>query len=128
MNKNGISNKFSVIDNKNLTGNRMYGKSTNMTKINKLEEEPRKNESISAKKEGEKNNNIRAKSFIPKIKLNYKSSETKIKYNIKDRKKSQNLYKKKFDEIENDQEQDPINKLQNIQKFIKGILHDFKDK
>ena len=106
----------------------MHGKSTNLTKIYKLEEEPRKNESISAKKEGEKNNNQRAKSFIPKIKLNYKSSETKIKYNIKDRKKSQNHYKKKFEEIENDQEQDPLNKLQNIQKFIKGILHDFKDK
>ena len=128
MNKNDIGNKVSVIDNKNLTGNRMYGKSTNMTKIYKLEEEPRKNESISAKKEGEINNNQRAKSLIPKIKLNYKSSETKIKYNIKDRRKSQNHYKKKFDEIENDHEQDPINKLQNIQKFIKGILHDFKDK
>ena len=128
MNKNDISNKVSIIDNKNLTGNRMHGKSTNLTKIYKLEEEPRKNESISAKKEGEKNNNQRAKSFIPKIKLNYKSSETKIKYNIKDRKKSQNHYKKKFEEIENDQEQDPLNKLQNIQKFIKGILHDFKDK
>ena len=127
-NKNDINNKVSVIDNKNLTGNRMHGKSTNLTKIYKLEEEPRKNESISAKKEGEKNNNQRAKSFIPKIKLNYKSSETKIKYNIKDRKKSQNHYKKKFEEIENDQEQDPLNKLQNIQKFIKGILHDFKDK
>ena len=127
-NKNDISNKVSIIDNKNLTGNRMHGKSTNLTKIYKLEEEPRKNESISAKKEGEKNNNIRAKSFIPKIKLNYKSSEAKIKYNIKDRKKSQNHYKKKFEEIENDQEQDPLNKLQNIQKFIKGILHDFKDK
>jgi len=128
MNKNDIGNKVSVIDNKNLTGNRMHGKSTNMTKIYKLEDEPRKNESISAKKEGEINNNQRAKSFIPKIKLNYKSSETKIKYNIKERKKSQNQYKKKFDEIENDQDQDPINKLQNIQKFIKGILHDFKDK
>jgi len=127
MNKNDISNKVSVIDNKNLTGNRMYGKSTNMTKKYKLEEEPRKNDPISAKKEGEKFSQQRAKSFIPKLKLNYKSSETKIKYNIKDKKKSQNHYKKKFDEIENDQEQDPINKLQNIQKFIKGILHDFKD-
>ena len=128
MNKNDISNKVGLVDNKNLTGNRMYGKSTNMTKIYKLEEEPRKNGLISAKKEEEKYDKQRAKSFIPKIKINYKSSEIKIKYNIKDRKKSQNHYKKKFDEIENDQDQDPINKLQNIQKFIKGILHDFKDK
>ena len=57
-------------------------------------------------------------------KITPKSSEIKIKYTVKTREKNNN--KNNFKSKEDDD--DPIYKLQNIQKYIKGILNEYKDK
>ena len=54
-----------------------------------------------------------------------KSSEIKIRYAVKERK---NNNFRKTNKNENDREDDPINKLQNIQQYIKGILNEYKAK
>ena len=51
-----------------------------------------------------------------------KSSEINIKYTVKERNVNKNNNNKSKDD------DDPINKLQNIQKYIKGILNEYKDK
>ena len=110
-----------------MTGNRINGKSSNITKIYRLEEETKKNNNIVfVKKNGEKKNQQRSRSLIPKLKFTPKSSEVKIKYAVKERKMSYNNKFSKKNESEN--ENDPINKLQNIQNYIKDILHEYKGK
>ena len=84
-----------------------------MVKKYKIEEEYKKNNYETNKKEK------RNRSYMPKI--TPKSSEIKIKYSVKERKKNKNEFKSKDDD-------DPIFKLQDIQKYIKGILKEYKDK
>jgi hypothetical protein len=117
-NKVGIS----LVDKKNMTGNGGNGKSSNMTKIYRFEEESKKNNTVFSKKKEERKIQQRSRSLIPKVKFTPKSSEVKIKYTIKDRKQSYNNKKS-----ENGAD-DPINKLQNIQNYIKGILNEYKQK
>jgi hypothetical protein len=117
-NKVGIS----LVDKKNMTGNGGNGKSSNMTKIYRFEEESKKNNTLFSKKKEERKIQQRSRSLIPKAKFTPKSSEVKIKYTIKDRKQSYNNKKS-----ENGAD-DPINKLQNIQNYIKGILNEYKQK
>ena len=116
-NKMGVS----LVDKKNMTGNGGNGKSSNMTKIYRFEEESKKNNTVFSKK-NERKIQQRSRSLIPKAKFTPKSSEVKIKYTIKDRKQSYNNKKS-----ENGAD-DPINKLQNIQNYIKGILNEYKQK
>ena len=52
-------------------------------------------------------------------KITPKSSEIKIKYSVKERNK--NVYKSNQEDDDN-----PIYKLQSIQKYIKGILKEYK--
>jgi hypothetical protein len=116
-NKMGVS----LVDKKNMTGNGGNGKSSNMTKIYRFEEESKKNNTVFSKK-NERKIQQRSRSLIPKAKFTPKSSEVKIKYTIKERKQSYNNKK-----TENAAD-DPINKLQNIQNYIKGILNEYKQK
>ena len=116
-NKMGVS----LVDKKNMTGNGGNGKSSNMTKIYRFEEETKKNSTVFSKKK-ERKIQQRSRSLIPKAKFTPKSSEVKIKYTIKERKQSYNNKKS-----ENGAD-DPINKLQNIQNYIKGILNEYKQK
>ncbi len=122
---NNEGNKFIFGDKKNLTGNRINGKSTNMNKYYKIEGEQHKN-NIFVKKNEEKKVQQRSRSLIPKVKLPAKSSEVKIKYAVKERKPNNNIKKsiRDADLVEDD----PLNKLQNIQKYIRGILDEYKQK
>ena len=120
-NKVGVS----LVDKKNMTGNVRNDKSNNIAKIYRFEEESKKNSTVFSKKKEERKIQQRSRSLIPKDKFTPKSSEVKIKYTIKERKQSYN--NKKSEKIENGAD-DPINKLQNIQNYIKGILNEYKQK
>ena len=83
-----------------------------MIKKYKIEDEYKKNNNeTTMRKENKKEK--RVKNLMPKI--TPKSSEIKIKYSVKERNK--NVYKSNQEDDDN-----PIYKLQNIQKYIKGIL------
>ena len=123
INNNEGNNKFIIKDKKNLT-NKINGKSSNIRKIYKLNVEPQKNDPIFVKKNDDKKVQQRSRSLIPKVKIPPKSSEIKIKYTVKERKMNNNIKKNDKNENLND---DPINKLQNIQNYIKDILHEYKD-
>ena len=120
-----INSNNNVRDKKNITGNWLNGKSSNMNKYYKIGGEQQKNNAF-VKKIEEKKVQKRSRSLIPKVKLNAKSSEVKIKYAVKERKVNNNIKKQiKESDIGED---DPINKLQNIQKYIRGILDEYKEK
>ena len=53
-------------------------------------------------------------------KITPKSSEVKIKYTVKERNKNN------FKSNQEEDDDNPIYKLQNIQKYIKGILNEYK--
>ena len=120
-----INSNNNVGDKKNITVNRINGKSSNMNKYYKIEGEQQKN-NVFVKKFEEKKVQKRSRSLIPKVKSNAKSSEVKIKYAVKERKVNNNVKRQiKESDIGED---DPINKLQNIQKYIRGILDEYKEK
>ena len=124
-NNNEGNKKIIFGDKKNITGSKLNTRSSNMNKNYKIEGEIQKKNPVFIKKNEEKKIQQRSRSLIPKVKLPAKSSEVKIKYSVKERKMNNNI--KKSSKMDNT-EDDPLNKLQNIQKYIKGILNEYKEK
>ena len=120
--KKKVKSNNKINENKNKTEYKIPGKSENISKKYKIEEETKKPCTVIEKKKIALPQ--RSKSIKPVNKPGTKSSEVKIKYTIKERKNNSN---KKLEQIINENnDDDPVNKLKNIQSYIKGIISEYK--